>query len=143
MKKLMLTATICSLAACCGCQKSEDTSSAKTQSQAPELQKEDLRSYKGKILEIYTVVGPDGQTSDLGILMRTDKGEIPVHLGPSSFIQSGPVRLEPNHEIEVEGYERYDNGQIFVIAKEIKLKDYKLKLRDQEGVPLWSGWKKM
>ena len=153
MKTNVLILSIASLAICIGCsQKDIHQAPEKNPQQDSQTQNmdegmlpfnsENLKKYKGHITELFNIRGPYGQSDVIGLLLQTDKGGIPVQLGPSSFVLNGPVALRPGLEVEVRGSEYYMEGRIYIIAEYIKIKGYVLKLRDEQGQPLWTGWKK-
>lgn len=79
--------------------------------------------------------GPGG----IHLLLRTDKEEIPVHLGPAWYINKQPVKIAAQDTIEVRGSRVTFEGKPAIIAAEVKRGDQTLKLRDENGVPVWSG----
>lgn len=103
---------------------------------------ENIKTYKGKILQIYSARDPYSHYDQISFILQTDSGSIPVQLGPGSYVLGGSVMLDPNQEVEVKGFEHYWKGRVFIIAQEVKIKGYKLKLRDKNGNPLWTGWEK-
>ncbi len=132
-----------------GCTEKKDSKEAEKYEQtSPALEDtskyspDTVKNYEGRILEVYSLAGPYETTNEIGILLETDRGSIPIRLGPSNFVLSGPIRLTPGQPVKVKGSEQIDNGQIFVIARELQYQDYTLKLRDKKGNPLWTGWRK-
>jgi len=83
-----------------------------------------------------------GGQSQVQWIVRTEKGEIPVLIGPEWYVQDGLAWMQAGDEIEVKGSIIYVNGRIFMIASDVRTRDYDLKLRDSAGMPLWSGWRK-
>ena len=79
--------------------------------------------------------GPGG----IHLLLKTDKEEIPVHLGPAWYINKQPVKIAAQDTIEVRGSRVTFEGKPAIIAAEVKRGDQTLKLRDETGVPVWSG----
>jgi hypothetical protein len=75
--------------------------------------------------------------SFLSLVLKTEKGEIPVHLGPSRFLDEQGFRIEPKDNIEVKGARANHKGKPFLIAAELKKGETILKLRDENGVPVW------
>ena len=144
MKPALFLAAI-GILACTACDK---TNNPPPQAQAKPSEENPLRfnpknvtSYKGQIIQIMDIYDPSTSAETVGILMQTEKGTIPVILGPRCYTSGGP-RLTPGQSIAVTGSEIYVDGSILVIAQEASLEGYILKLRSKEGNPLWSGWHK-
>ena len=74
--------------------------------------------------------------------VKTAKGEISVHLGPAFFIENQDVKIEPKDKVEVKGSRITFDGKPAIIATEVKKGDEVLKLRDNAGFPVWSGWRR-
>ena len=145
MKPALFLATI-GILACTACEKSPNT--PPTPTQTPPSQENPLRfnpknvtTYKGQIIQIMDIFDPSTSGETLGILMQTEKGAIPVILGPRCYTSGGP-RLNPGQQIAVTGSEIYVDGSILMIAQEASVEGYTLKLRNKDGNPLWSGWNK-
>jgi hypothetical protein len=75
-------------------------------------------------------------------VVKTDKGTISVHFGPSWYIENQDVNIEPKDKIEVKGSRITFEGKPALIAAEVKKGDNVLVLRDTNGVPVWSGWRR-
>jgi DNA/RNA endonuclease YhcR with UshA esterase domain len=71
--------------------------------------------------------------------LQTDKETIAVHLGPDWFMKKQSPQIETGDAIEVTGSRVTFDGKPAIIAAEIKKGNKVIKLRDQNGVPLWSG----
>jgi hypothetical protein len=71
------------------------------------------------------------------IVLKTDSGTLPVHLGPSSYLAEKNIRLEEGDEIEVVGSRARMGSDEFVIARQVKRGDDEWTFRDQSGRPLW------
>ncbi|HSE42135.1 MAG TPA: DNA-binding protein [Acidobacteriota bacterium] len=76
------------------------------------------------------------------LTLKTDKETISVHLGPSWFINNQDTKIEVKESIEVKGSRIQFQDQPAIIAAEVTKGDQTLKLRDEKGVPVWSGWKR-
>ena len=72
------------------------------------------------------------------IVLKTDKGEIPIHLGPSWFIDRQTVKIALHDQVEVTGSRVIYDGKPALIAAEVKRGSEILRLRTAEGIPLWS-----
>lgn len=141
-KYLLLFGALVFLFSACG-QKERDRgySEREQMNGFPQFNRNTVEKISGEVLSVVSV--PDPQYgSVVHILVRTNKGEIPVHLGPSWFVEGNEMQIIPGDMVEVEGSQIYIEGRVFVIASELKKDDYVLKLRDRDGNPLWVGWKR-
>lgn len=120
--------------------KEESVVSIMTREHTSHFNLENIKIYKGEIVHVQTVHNPHTQSNWVWLMVQTDKGEIPVELGPILFVWGGPVDLVPGTKLSVKGAEMYFEGRIFMMAQELKVDGYKLLLRDKDGLPYWTGW---
>jgi hypothetical protein len=73
------------------------------------------------------------------LTLKTEKETIPVHLGPSWYLEKQAVTLAPGDKVEVTGSRITYQGKSTIIAAEVKKGGQILKLRDAAGVPAWAG----
>jgi hypothetical protein len=74
-----------------------------------------------------------------GVLLSTAKGSILVHLGPTWYMSQEKFAVMTGDPMEVTGSRVTLNNQPAIIAKEITVKNKTLKLRDDQGLPVWRG----
>ncbi len=74
------------------------------------------------------------------IIVRTEKEVVPVHLGPVWYIERLDCRILTRDRLEIKGSRIFLNDKPAFIAAEIKKGDQFLILRDNLGVPVWTGW---
>jgi hypothetical protein len=72
-----------------------------------------------------------------GLLLKTDKGNITVHLGPPSYVRKQGFDLKQGDSLEVTGSQVTRDGQTLLLAAQAKKDGQTLKVRDEQGVPLW------
>ncbi|MBS1493116.1 MAG: DNA-binding protein [Bacteroidetes bacterium] len=104
-----------------------------------------------KIYDVNTVETVSGQVisidktspdqNGIHLVLKADNNEITVHLGPGWYIEQQNVQINVNDNITLTGSKVTYEGSKFIIAKEVKKGDLILKLRDDNGAPLWAGWK--
>jgi hypothetical protein len=75
-------------------------------------------------------------------MLKTEDETISVHLGPGWYIENQDVKIQPKDKLEVKGSRVTFEGKPVIIAAEVKKGDEVLKLRDKNGFPLWSGWRR-
>jgi hypothetical protein len=71
--------------------------------------------------------------------LKTEKETIPVHLGPSWYLEKQAVTIAAGDKVEVTGSRITYQGKPTIIAAELKKGGQVLKLRDATGVPAWAG----
>ena len=74
--------------------------------------------------------------------VKTDKETIAVHLGPSWYLENQDLKIEPKDKVEVKGSKIIFDGKPAIIAAEVRKGDEVLRLRDDAGFPVWSGWRR-
>ncbi len=83
-----------------------------------------------------------GMSHGVHLLVKLDKGEISVHLGPAWYIENQDVKIAAGDKVEIKGSKVSIGGKPILIAEELKKGDEVLRLRSADGVPFWSGWKR-
>jgi hypothetical protein len=73
------------------------------------------------------------------LTLQTARGKIDIFLGPSLYIDKFPVQFKVLDRIQVTGSKIMWEGSSVILAAEVKKGDKMLKLRDPNGVPVWSG----
>ncbi len=92
---------------------------------------------KGSILEIQH---PPSDRASLGVhlILKTDAGTVEVHLSPARFLAANQISLSKGDRVEVTGSEIKYRGADALIARELKIGNKTLRLRDSQGVPQWN-----
>ena len=92
----------------------------------------------GTIEDVQQTTGKHGW-SGTHLTLKTDSGNLDVHVGPSSFISQKGFSFARGDKLDVTGSRVQMNGNEALIAREI-IKDGKtLVLRNAQGIPEWSG----
>jgi hypothetical protein len=73
------------------------------------------------------------------LTMQTGPGKINIFLGPSLYIEKMLLHINLLDRIQVTGSKIIWEGSPVILAAEVKKGDQVEKLRDPDGVPLWSG----
>jgi hypothetical protein len=73
------------------------------------------------------------------LTLKTNTGKITVFLGPDLYVDKLPVRIQNLDKIQVTGSEITWEGKAVILAATITKGDQVLKLREPNGVPVWSG----
>jgi hypothetical protein len=73
------------------------------------------------------------------LTLKTDTGKITVFLGPDLYVDKLPVQIQNLDKIQVTGSKITWEGKQVILAATITKRDQVLKLREPNGVPVWSG----
>ncbi len=98
-----------------------------------------VETLSGEVIKIEKISPRKGMSYGIHLQLKTQSETIPVHLGPAWFIDSREVKIVQGDKISVTGSRITFNNAPAIIASEIKKGDSILKLRDTNGIPLWSG----
>ena len=101
-----------------------------------------VETISGEVVKVEKITPMKGMSSGIHILVKTDTGEISVHLGPSWYIDKQDTKIAVGDKVEVKGSKVDISGKPAVIAAEVQKGDEVLKLRDDNGYPVWAGWRK-
>lgn len=97
-----------------------------------------VESLSGEVEKVDLFTPRRGMSQGVHIILKTDKGSIPVHLGPSWYIDKQSVKLQPGDKVQITGSRITFNNKPAIIAAGVKKGDQTLNLRDENGVPAWS-----
>lgn len=101
-----------------------------------------VETISGTVKDVQEIVPLRGMSSGVHLQVRTDDGTLPVHLGPEWFLENQDMGIEPGDSVVVTGSRiTFDNAPA-IIAAEVRTGDDVLVLRDESGVPVWSGWRR-
>jgi hypothetical protein len=98
-----------------------------------------VETVKGEVVSVEKIPSPGGKGSGVHLTLKTDKETVSVELGPDWHIEKQPVKIHAKDTIEVKGSRVMVQGKAAIIASEVKKGDQSLKLRDENGIPAWSG----
>jgi hypothetical protein len=74
-----------------------------------------------------------------GVILKTDQGSLMVHLGPGWYLDEKKFPIKVGDAVEITGSKVTLNNQPALIAREVKVNGTTLKLRDDQGLPVWRG----
>jgi hypothetical protein len=99
-----------------------------------------VETVSGVVQRVEQVKGTSsGKGYGIHLLLKTDKEEVAVHLGPGWYVEKQPLKIAAQDQIEVRGSRITYEGKPVIVAAEVRKGDQVLKLRDAAGTPLWSG----
>jgi hypothetical protein len=96
----------------------------------------------GEVTSVDRITPNKGMAAGIHMNVKTDKETVSVHLGPSWYLENQDVKIEPKDKVEVKGSKVTFAGKPAILAAEVKKGDEVLKLRDDNGFPVWSGWRR-
>jgi hypothetical protein len=101
-----------------------------------------VETIKGSVVRVDRVAPMKGMAAGLHVTIKTDAETISVHLGPTWYLENQDVKIQPGDLVEVKGSRVTVAGKPALIAAEVKKGDETLRLRDETGVPVWTGWRR-
>ena len=101
-----------------------------------------IETISGEVTSISRITPNKGMAAGVHMNVKTEKETISVHLGPSWYLENQDVKLEAKDKVEVKGSRITFGGKPAIIASEVKKSDEVLKLRDDNGFPVWAGWRR-
>ncbi len=96
----------------------------------------------GEVVSVEKTVPRKGMSYGVHLMVKTDEKTVSVHLGPGWYIEEQGITIEPEDKVEISGSKVTFDGEEAVIAAEVKKGDETLKLRNENGISLWSGWRR-
>lgn len=101
-----------------------------------------VETFTGTVEAVERMTPMRGMGAGIHLKVKSDKETATVHLGPSWYIERQDTKILKGDVVEVKGSRVTVAGKPVIIAAEVKKGDETLRLRDDSGVPAWSGWRK-
>lgn len=101
-----------------------------------------VETITGEVTAVDRIIPVKGMSGGVHMNVKTDKETISVQLGPSWYLENQDVKIVAKDKVEVKGARTTFAGKPAIIAAEVKKGDEVLKLRDDSGFPVWSGWRR-
>jgi hypothetical protein len=98
-----------------------------------------VETIAGEVVRVEKFAPGKKAAGGVHLVLKTDKEEIAVHLGPRWYVEEQAVEIAAEDRIEVRGSRISIDGEPAILAAEVKKGDQVLKLRDDAGLPLWRG----
>jgi hypothetical protein len=99
-----------------------------------------VETISGEVVSVDTLTFMQGMSYGVHVMVKTDKETVSVHLGRGWYILNQDMKIEPKDRIEVKGSRITFQGKPAIIAAEVRKGEDMMKLRDDNGFPVWSGW---
>ncbi len=101
-----------------------------------------VETIRGEVVSVDRIIPLKGMAYGIHVTLKTDKETIPIHLGPGWYIENQDMNITQTDNIEIKGSRITLEGKPAIIAAEIKKGNDVLVLRDSNGFPVWSGWRR-
>jgi hypothetical protein len=101
-----------------------------------------LENIAGEVISVDQITPGKNMSYGVHLILKTDAETISVHLGPVWYIENQDVKIEVKDKVEITGSRITFEGKPAIIAKEVKKGDEVLVLRDEDGLAVWSGWRR-
>lgn len=105
----------------------------------PRYDADTVTTLRGTVAAVEVLPARRGQLGGMHLTLKTEEKTVPVHAGPTWFIERSGFTLARGNTVEVTGSLVEFEGSTYLIAREVKKEGKALKLRDEQGIPLWSG----
>ncbi len=93
-----------------------------------------------KLEDLPSMGGGGGRSMQYrGVTLKTAQGSLMVHLGPGWYLDEKKLAVKVGDTVEVTGSKVTLNNQPSLIAREVTVNGTTLKLRDDQGLPVWRG----
>ncbi len=95
----------------------------------------------GEVAAVKDIETRSGKTTGAGLELQTGGQSLTVYLGPHVYVDLQNVKIGPGDNVEIKGVKTLIDKQVIFIAGEVRKGSDVLKLRDDNGTPLWAGSK--
>ena len=96
----------------------------------------------GQVVSLEQIAARRGMGTGVVLKVSSGSDTFAVHLGPKWFLEEQKVKFAAGDTLEIKGVRTVRRGQDVFLAAEVKKGSDVLKLRDEQGVPLWAGWRR-
>ncbi len=101
-----------------------------------------IETLDGEVISVDTYTSRRGVSQGVHLLVNTGKEKIEVHLAPSWYLEDRDFEIAPEEKIAITGSRINVDGEQAIIARQIKKGNETLILRDENGFPMWRGWRR-
>jgi hypothetical protein len=98
-----------------------------------------VTTVQGTVKSISYPLAKKGRSSGTHLELASASGLLDVHLGPSWYLREKGLSLIVGDKIEVTGSKVTQLGKAAIIAKSVTKEGNTLLLRNDSGIPVWSG----
>lgn len=94
---------------------------------------------RGTVTAVTVVPARGAQPGGAHVSLQSDGTAMEVRLGPTWFLDREGIELSPGDALEVTGSVVDSGGATVMIARDLKKGAKVVRLRDEQGLPLWAG----
>ncbi len=96
-----------------------------------------IETLNGRVVSVDTYPSRRGSSQGIHLLLNTGQEKVEVHLAPSWYLEDQNFEIAPKDQITITGSRINRHGEPEIIASQIKKGNETLRLRDNNGLPLW------
>lgn len=111
---------------------------AKTPSPS-EFDPKTVSTFNGNVVSVQKFTYVTRPVPYIQFILQTDSGEYVVEVGPEWILEVNGTLLVPREEVEVIGSVIERGNTKIIVASQIKKGNIRIKLRANDGSPLWGG----
>ncbi len=93
----------------------------------------------GEVTAVKDIETGNGKAAGAGLELQTGGQSLIVYLDPHVYVDLQNVKIDPGDNVEIKGVKTLIDRQVIFIAGEVRKGSDVLKLRDDNGTPLWAG----
>jgi hypothetical protein len=98
-----------------------------------------VETISGEAIGVDRIPSRRGRGYGVHVTVRTETETIEVRLGPQWYLDRNQLNLEVGDAVEITGSRISQDDTSFLIAASIQTAERAIVLRDESGIPLWSG----
>lgn len=99
------------------------------------LKTDSVEKIQGIVQSVNRVQYPN--STQIQLMVETDKGMVKVILGPASYVDRSKLKLQSGDKVVVKGYMVSGNGEEAMMASEVSKNGNVMQLRDANRQPIW------
>ncbi len=93
---------------------------------------------QGLILKVEKLdLGRGRYANGIRLIMKSDKKEIPIYIGPAAFLNSNNFGFKEGETVKIKAFKGTNNTNTALFALEVHKSGKNLVLRDKNGLPMW------
>jgi hypothetical protein len=101
-----------------------------------------VETIRGEVVSGDRIIPRKGRSYGVHQVVKTDKETVSVQLSPAWYLENQDIKISPGDKVEITGSRVSLEDKPATNAAEVKKGDEMLKLRDESGYPVWSGWRR-
>ncbi|WP_299215359.1 hypothetical protein [uncultured Aquimarina sp.] len=102
----------------------------------------EINTVTGTVTAVERILPNKNMSYGLHLKVKTNTETVSVHLGPTWFLDNQEIQFSKGDQVNVTGSRIIFEDAPAIIAIEVVKDEHILYLRDKNGYPVWSGWRK-